>query len=362
MRVIISGGGSGGHVFPAIAIANGIKTANPNAEILFVGAKGKIEMEKVPKAGYKIEALNIRGFTRGEYLRNLSLPFKVVGSLVKARSIIRKFRPDIAIGVGGYASGPLLYMASRLGILTLLQEQNSYPGVTNKLLSKRAKTICVAYDNLDRFFQKEQIVMTGNPVRTDITDLTGKRKEALKYFGLNPDQKVILSFGGSLGARTLNDAFTQSTALLKNSNAQVLWQTGKFYYDKVKTSDTANLPNVNCTQFIDRMDLAYAAADVIIGRAGALTISELCIVGKAAILVPSPNVSEDHQTKNAQALEGKEAAILVKDVDAKENLITTALELLKDEERKKQLGLNIKQLAKPKATEKIVEEIMKLIE
>lgn len=362
MRIIISGGGSGGHVFPAIAIANGIKAVMPEAEILFVGAKGKIEMEKVPKAGFEIEALNIRGFARGEYLRNLSLPFKVIGSLMKARSIVRKFRPDVAIGVGGYASGPLLYMASRMDIPTLLQEQNSYPGVTNKLLCKRAKTICVAYDKLDRFFKKEQIVMTGNPVRTDIADLTEKRAEALKYFGLNPDQKVILSFGGSLGARTLNDAFIEQTQLIKDSDVQVLWQTGKFYYEKAKASDTANLPNVHCTQFIDRMDLAYATADVIIGRAGALTISELCIVGKAAILVPSPNVSEDHQTKNAQALEGKEAAVLVKDIEAKEQLLPTALDLLRDKERQQRLGLNIKQLAKPEATEKIVEEIMKLIE
>jgi len=361
MRVIISGGGSGGHVFPAIAIANTIKAAKPEAEILFVGAKGKIEMEKVPKAGYEIKGLNIQGFARGWQLRNVTLPFRLFSSVIKARKIVRKFKPNIAIGVGGYASGPLLYAAARMGIPTLLQEQNSYPGMTNKLLGKRAKTICVAYDNTHRFFEKKKLVLTGNPVRTDIADLKGKREEALKYFGLNPNQKVILSFGGSLGARTLNEAFIEKTELLRESRIQVLWQTGKFYYKSAKDTATANLPYVRCLEFIDRMDLAYAAADVIIGRAGALTISELCLVGKPAILVPSPNVAEDHQTKNAQALAEKEAAILVKDAQAKEKLISTALELLEDEAKQEQLSINIKELAKPKATEKIVEEIMKLV-
>ncbi|MEM0995393.1 MAG: undecaprenyldiphospho-muramoylpentapeptide beta-N-acetylglucosaminyltransferase, partial [Bacteroidota bacterium] len=362
MKVIISGGGSGGHVYPAIAIADGIKAAKPDAEILFVGAKGKIEMEKVPKAGYSIKALNIRGFDRQRKFRNITLPFNLLSSLVKASSILKRFKPDVAIGVGGYASGPLIYTAARKGIPTLLQEQNSYPGITNKLLSKRANTICVAYDGMDRFFKAEKIVLTGNPVRNDIADLKDQKAKALSYFGLKDKKPIIFAFGGSLGARTINESFSQQVELLKTMDAQLLWQTGKSYYDQMKETAAAHLPNVKVHQFIDRMDLAYALADLIIGRAGALTISELSMVGKAAILVPSPNVAEDHQTKNAQALSSKAAAVLVKDREAKATLLPTALDLLKDKDRRQQLGTNLKTLAQPDATRKIVEEVLKLVE
>ncbi|MEM9886330.1 MAG: undecaprenyldiphospho-muramoylpentapeptide beta-N-acetylglucosaminyltransferase [Bacteroidota bacterium] len=361
MKIIISGGGSGGHVYPAIAIANGIKAVRPKAEILFVGAKGKLEMEKVPKAGFPVEALNIRGFDRQRKFRNITLPFNLLSSLVKAGKILRRFQPDVAIGVGGYASGPLLHAAARRKIPTLLQEQNSYPGVTNKLLSKRAHTICVAYDGMNRFFDERKIVLTGNPVRTDIANLKDRKAEALKYFGLNAEQPILFAFGGSLGAKTINESFLQQTDLLKKMNAQLLWQTGKFYHEQIKNSEAAQLPNVHIHPFIDRMDLAYAAADVVIGRAGALTISELCMVGKAAILIPSPNVAEDHQTKNAKSLADKNAAILIRDKEARQQLLVTALDLLVNEERRKQLGANIKQLAQPEATKKIVAEALRLI-
>jgi UDP-N-acetylglucosamine--N-acetylmuramyl-(pentapeptide) pyrophosphoryl-undecaprenol N-acetylglucosamine transferase len=345
MRIIISGGGTGGHVFPAIAIADAVKKIKPEAEILFVGAEGKLEMEKVPKAGYQIEGLWISGFQRKLTFQNLLFPFKLIASSWKARQIVQRFRPDVAVGVGGYASGPTLNAAGAAGIPTVLQEQNGYPGVTNRILAKKAAKICVAYDGMEKFFPKEKIVLTGNPVRSEVFEnLDKKRSEGLAYFKLDPSKKTIFIFGGSLGARTLNEAMAANTALLwERSDVQVLWQIGKFYEDSYSQCDTAKLPNVQVRTFIDRMDLAYAAADLVIGRAGALSISEMCLVGKPAILVPSPNVTDDHQTKNALALVEKDAALMVKDVETKERLLWTALEVFENAELGKRLGENIKQ-------------------
>ena len=363
MKIIISGGGTGGHVYPAIAIADAIKKIKPEADILFVGAEGKLEMEKVPNAGYPIKGLNITGFQRKLTFRNLLFPFKLIFSLIKANNIVRKFNPDVAVGVGGYASGPLLKMAGRNNVPTVLQEQNSYPGVTNKLLAKNANKICVAYDGMDRFFPKEKIVLTGNPVRADFFEnLESKKEEAYRHFGFDKNKKTVFVFGGSLGARTINQAMETSVELLrKNQQIQVLWQIGKLYVDDFGKCETANLPTVKTEVFIDRMDLAYAMADVVIGRAGALTISELCLVGKPAILIPSPNVAEDHQTKNAMALVEKNAAIMVHDKEAKEKMISTAIDLLNDDNKKMELTNNIKKLAKPNAAENIAKEILKLI-
>ncbi len=363
MRIIISGGGTGGHVFPAIAIADAVKKIRPDADILFVGAKGKLEMEKVPAAGYPIEGLWISGFQRRLTWQNLLFPFKLIASSWKARQIVRRFRPDVAVGVGGYASGPTLNAAGAAGIPTVLQEQNSYPGVTNRILAKKAAKICVAYDGMERFFPKEKIVLTGNPVRAEVFEnLDKKRNEGLDYFKLDKAKKTIFVFGGSLGARTINEAMAANTALLaQNLDVQVLWQIGKFYADSFGQCATAKLPNVPVRPFIDRMDLAYAAADLVIGRAGALTISEMCLVGKPAILVPSPNVAEDHQTKNALALVEKQAALMVKDVEAKERLLWTAMEVLANVDLGKRLGENIKQLAKPNAAEEIAKEIIQIV-
>lgn len=362
-RIIISGGGTGGHVFPAIAIANEIKKLKPNAEILFVGAEGKIEMEKVPKAGYPIEGLWISGFHRQLTLRNLMFPIKLISSLWKANRIINRFKPNAVVGVGGYASGPTLEIASRKGIPILVQEQNSFPGVTNRLLAKRASKICVAYDGMNRWFPKSKIVLTGNPVRQDLfKNLDEKREEAYEYFGFDKNKKTIFVFGGSLGARTINDAMTANTRLIYNSEVQVLWQAGKLYIEEMSQSATAALDNVKVVQFIDRMDLAYAMSDVIIGRAGALTISELCLVGKPSILIPSPNVSEDHQTKNAMALVEKNAAILVKDSEAKELIMKKALEVLNDEIVKENLSSNILKLSKENAAEEIANVVLSLTE
>jgi len=362
MKVIISGGGTGGHVFPAIAIANAIKTQRPNAERLFVGAQGKIEMEKVPKAGYPIKGLWISGFQRRLTLQNLAFPFKLISSLWKAWSIVREFKPDVVIGVGGYASGPTLEVATRMGIPTLVQEQNSFPGITNRLLAKKVNKICVAYDGMEKFFPKNKIVHTGNPVRQGIFEnLDKKRAEAYSYFGFDPNKKTIFVFGGSLGARTINNAMVANAELLKSqTDTQVLWQAGKLYIDEMHQSDTAKLPNVEIRQFIDRMDLAYSMADVVIGRAGALTISELCFVGKPAILIPSPNVSEDHQTKNAMALVGVDAAVLVKDKDA-EVMISRALEILENKKVKKELSGNISKLKKDRAAEVIAKEVFGMV-
>ena len=364
MKIIISGGGTGGHVYPAIAIADAIKKIKPEVDILFVGAEGKLEMEKVPKAGYPIKGLWISGFQRKLTFRNLLFPIKLISSLFKANNIIRKFKPDIAIGVGGYASGPLLKMAERKNIPTVLQEQNSYPGVTNKLLAKNANKICVAYDGMDRFFNKEKIVWTGNPVRAAFfKNLNNKKEEACRHFGFDKNKKTVFVFGGSLGAKTINQAMAANFDLLKNNqNIQVLWQVGKLYIEDFKNSDTANLATIKTEKFIDRMDLAYAMADVVIGRGGALTISELCLVGKPAILIPSPNVAEDHQTKNAMALVEKNAALMVHDSEAKEKMISTAIDLLNDENKKMELADNLKKLAKPNAAAEIANEILKIIE
>ncbi len=361
-KVIISGGGTGGHVFPAIAIANALKRIAPETEILFVGAQGKLEMEKVPKAGYPIKGLWISGFHRKLTLRNLAFPFKLMSSLWKARGIVKEFNPDVAVGVGGYASGPTLEMAARAGVPILVQEQNSYPGVTNKILGKKASAICVSYDGMQHFFPKEKLVLTGNPVRKELANLNINKQDALRHFGLDENKPTIFIMGGSLGARSINDAVEAQAEYLKDEmeNVQILWQAGKLYIKEFKKSKAAALPNVVVTDFIDRMDLAYGLADVVISRAGALSISELCLVGKPTLLVPSPNVAEDHQTKNAYALVEKEAALMVKDAEAKTEMIKTAIALLKNEEIKNKLKENIKKRAVPDADERIAREVLKL--
>lgn len=361
-RIIISGGGTGGHVFPAIAIADAVKAKVPGAQILFVGALGKIEMEKVPKAGYPIEGLWISGFQRSLSPRNLLFPFKLLYSLFKARSIVRKFKPQVAVGVGGYASGPLLDIASRTGIPALIQEQNSYAGVTNKLLGKRVKKVCVAYEGMERFFPAEKIVLTGNPVRRSVAEASDADTARL-HFGLVVDKPTLLIFGGSLGALSINEAMAQNTDFWQSHpELQVLWQCGGSHHEKYQTCATAQLSNVKLLAFIDRMDLAYAAADVVCSRAGALTISELCLVGKPAILVPSPFVAEDHQTQNAQALVDKNAAIMVKNTDTVNELLPQALELLQNETKRNTLAHNILALAKPNAAEEIAEQVLSLVE
>ncbi|MFP5470078.1 MAG: undecaprenyldiphospho-muramoylpentapeptide beta-N-acetylglucosaminyltransferase [Bacteroidia bacterium] len=359
-KVIISGGGTGGHIFPAIAIANAIKEKHPDADILFVGAKGKMEMEKVPAAGYKIVGLTIAGFQRRLTLKNLSFPFKLLKSLTDAKKIVKEFNPDIAIGVGGYASGPLLNVAGKLGIPTLLQEQNSYPGITNKLLAKKAHKICVAYDGMERFFPKEKIVVTGNPVRKDIANLSNNKAEGIRYFNLDNNKQTILIIGGSLGARTINESILAYLKEYQKENVQVIWQTGKLFFEKAKEA-SKNFNNIKVHEFISRMDLAYGVADMVISRAGALSISELCLVKKPCILVPSPNVSEDHQTKNAMSLVNKLAALLVKDVEAISNLGAKSIELLKNMELREQLSKNIAALGKPHAADDICNEVLKLI-
>jgi UDP-N-acetylglucosamine--N-acetylmuramyl-(pentapeptide) pyrophosphoryl-undecaprenol N-acetylglucosamine transferase len=360
-KVIISGGGTGGHIFPAIAIADEIKRRNPSADILFVGAKGKMEMEKVPAAGYKIEGLTIAGLQRKLTFSNFLLPFKIIKSLLGARSIIKNFKPQVVIGVGGYASGPTLKAATMLGIPTLVQEQNSFPGKTNKLLAKNVNTLCTAYEGLERFFPKEKIRLTGNPVRFEMVNIAGKRQEAFDFYQLDSAKKTILVIGGSLGARTLNQAMMEHYSLLQDNNVQVLWQCGKLYFESLSEQlNGKETDSIKMVQFIDRMDLAYAIADVIISRAGAISVSELCLIAKPIILVPSPNVSEDHQTKNAMALVDKNAALLVKDIEAKEKLIPTAIGLLDNELLRAELSTEITKLGKPKATESIVDEIEKI--
>lgn len=360
-KVIISGGGTGGHIFPAIAIADEIKRRNPAAEILFVGALGKMEMDRVPAAGYKIEGLTIVGLQRKLTWSNFLLPFKLIKSLWKARSIVKSFQPQAVIGVGGYASGPTLKAATLLGVPSLIQEQNSFPGKTNKLLAKNVAAICTAYDGLERFFPKEKIVLTGNPVRRDMVDVEGKRAKAFEHYGLDPAKKTILIIGGSLGAKTLNESLMMAYDEVAKGEVQVLWQCGKLYDVDLSARLSGNeAANIKRTMFIDRMDLAYALADVIVSRAGATSVSELCLVGKPVILVPSPNVSEDHQTKNAMALVDKGAAVLVKDLESREKLIPTALELLKNSEDCMRLSQSILLLGKPNATEHIVDEIERI--
>lgn len=357
-RIIISGGGTGGHIFPAIAIANALKSVQPNCEILFVGANGRMEMEKVPAAGYPIKGLNIAGLQRSLSLSNLSFPFKVLGSLLHARKIIQEFKPDVAVGVGGYASGPLLFVASLMGIPTLIQEQNSFAGITNKILGKRAKKICVAYEGMEKFFPKEKLFLTGNPVRKDILTMTGKKELAYSKFNLDPAKPVLLSIGGSLGARTINESLLDACDKLEKAGIQVLWQTGKSFYPKAKDKHSGL---IQVHEFIKEMDLVYAVADVVISRAGASSISELCIVAKPSILVPSPNVSEDHQTKNAMALVNKNAALLVKDSEAKNHLVDSALALLANRSQQDSLKLEIAKLALPNSADQIAKEVLKLV-
>ena len=361
-NIIISGGGTGGHIFPAISIANAIKKIEPDANILFVGALGKIEMEKVPAAGYEIIGLPIAGLQRRLTLKNISFIFKLISSLRKSKKIIKEFKPDVVVGVGGYASGPVLYKANKMKIPTLIQEQNSYAGITNKLLAKKAKKICVAYEGMEKYFPKDKIILTGNPVRQDLLDKIGSKTEALKHFELDSEKKTILVVGGSLGARTINQSVIGDFEKLGKSEFQMLWQTGKYYFeDAKKVASETNYKNIKVLDFITRMDMAYAAADIIISRAGAGTISELCLVGKPVILVPSPNVAEDHQTMNAMALVNKGAAIMIKDSEAREKLIDTTLELINDEREIKELSENIKGMALRDSAKIIAEEVLKLV-
>lgn len=363
MKVIISGGGTGGHVFPAIAIADALKKIDPTINILFVGAKGKLEMEKVPKAGYPIKGLKISGFQRKLTFKNFINLFHLVGSLWKAFWIVRDFKPDVVVGVGGYASGPTLEVAYRQGIPVLVQEQNSYAGITNKLLAKKAQKVCVAYPNMERFFPKEKLQMTGNPVRADIGNLDHLKAEGFAHFGLAKEKKTILLFGGSLGAKTLNIAMRFNVEEISNlTDVQILWQAGKLYIEEYKDCETAQLPNVEIRPFLDRMDLAYAIADVVICRAGALTISELSMVGKPTVLIPSPNVAEDHQTMNAKALVDIQAALLVKDSDATIEMLPKAIHILRNDTQSRQLSQQIKTLARPNAASEIAQEVKKLAE
>lgn len=361
-RIIISGGGTGGHIFPAISIANAFKTRFPNTEFLFVGAEDRMEMERVPAAGYKIVGLPVSGFDRSKLLNNIKVLVRLVKSLLLAKKTIKEFKPDIAIGVGGYASGPTLWMATALGIPALIQEQNSYAGVTNKLLAKKVQKICVAYENMERFFPKEKIVLTGNPVRADLEKAQNKREEALAFFGLNPGKKTVLVVGGSLGARTINRSIEGGLDQFFASDVQVIWQTGRYYYNEASKHLKAyrGIP-VWCSDFITRMDYAYSAADLVISRAGAGSISELCLLGKPVVLVPSPNVAEDHQTKNAMALVNHNAAIMIPDNDAEKRLVKEALEIVKDDNRLKSLSEHICSLAQPHSADRIVDEIIKII-
>lgn len=361
-RIIISGGGTGGHVFPAISIANAIRAKRADAEILFVGALGKIEMEKVPQAGYKIIGLDIKGLQRKLSFDNLKFPFRLMKSLWKSKKILKEFKADVAVGVGGYASGPLLYMASKSNIPYVIQEQNSYPGITNKLLAKNASKICVAYDGMDQFFPKENLMFTGNPVRAELMQVKDLRAKAIEFFGLDANKKTILITGGSLGARTLNQGMMNFVGEVNASGVQFLWQTGRFYYSTIVENATSKFnEGVRIFEFISNMDMAYAVADLIIARAGAGTISELCLVAKPVVLVPSPNVAEDHQTKNAMALVKEKAAVLVEDKKAIQEMIPTALSLLKDEKQLQTLASNIEKLAMPNAANVIADEVLKLV-
>ena len=358
-KVILSGGGTGGHIFPALSIAHALKIKYPESDFLFVGAKGKMEMEKVPNAGFKIIGLWISGIQRKQLFRNILFPLKLIVSLLKSVVIVLKFKPHVVIGTGGFASGPLLYVASIFGTPTLIQEQNSFPGITNKLLAKKAHKICVAYENLETFFPKEKIVVTGNPVRQDLLDLKEKQQEAHSTFNLSPTKKIVLVLGGSLGARRINQLVETQLQYFKNNNIQVLWQCGKLYFDEYRHYD--NTTDVQVMSFIKRMDLAYAASDIIISRAAAISVSELCIVGKPVIFIPSPNVAEDHQTKNAQAISSQNAALLIAEKNLEDEFETQFSELINNEGLQQSFATNIKKLAKKSATNDIVHEIEKLI-
>ncbi len=358
LRVILSGGGTGGHIYPAIAIADEIKMRHPEAEFLFVGAKDRMEMEKVPQAGYKIEGLWISGIQRKLSLKNLAFPFKLLSSLKRSRKIIKDFKPDVVIGTGGFASGPLLKVASSQNIPTLIQEQNSYPGITNRLLSKTVNRICAAYEEVKRFFPAEKTVITGNPVRQDLLEVNSKRAEAVEFFKLDPAKKTVLVLGGSLGARRINQLIEKFSEEFEKKEIQLIWQTGKLYFSEYKKYSGKF---VQTHEFLNRMDLAYAATDVIISRAGAISVSELCIVGKPVLFIPSPNVAEDHQAKNARAVAEKNAALMLTENELEDKFETEFFGLLKSEEKQEELSRNIKELALPNATPAIVDEVEKLI-
>ena len=361
-KVILSGGGTGGHIFPALSIANEIRKRYPDSEILFVGALGRMEMEKIPAAGYKIVGLPVMGFPRKPSLKIFTFFNKLRQSASLANKIVKDFKPEIAIGVGGYASGPLLRAAAKRKIPTLIQEQNSYAGITNKILSRKVNTICVAYDRMERYFPSNKIIFTGNPVRENLLTALQNKEEALEYFGLNGKERVVLIVGGSLGARSINNAVLKNLELIAKSGVQVIWQTGEIYFEQIQNEIKNTKPgNLQIHQFLSRMDLAYSAADLVISRAGAGTISELCLVGKPAVLVPSPNVSEDHQTKNAMALVEKDAAVMLKDSEINRRLFRVAFETVNNNELCQLMTTNIKTLAKPEATKTIVDEVEKLI-
>jgi UDP-N-acetylglucosamine--N-acetylmuramyl-(pentapeptide) pyrophosphoryl-undecaprenol N-acetylglucosamine transferase len=361
-KVIISGGGTGGHIFPAISIANALRKKDPDIEILFVGAEGRMEMEKVPAAGYRIVGLPVTGFNRKSLFKNFTVLIRLFRSLRKATKTVKDFRPDVVVGVGGYASGPVLRQSSRMGIPVLIQEQNSSSGVTNKLLAKKASVICVAYDNMERYFPAEKIIKTGNPVRQNFDNLETLREEAIKFFNLKTGLPVVLILGGSLGAGSINKALSDNIEIMVKSGCQWLWQTGKLYYDDIRRLVAQAFDDkISLNAFIDRMDLAYSAADVIVSRSGAGTISELCLVGKPAILVPSPNVSEDHQTRNALALAGRNAARMIADDKVQEILVSEAISLASDESAKRTLSGNISKMAERDADMRIAEEVLKLI-
>ena len=361
-RFIISGGGTGGHIFPAISIANALKERYPDSEFLFVGALGRMEMERVPQAGYEIEGLPVRGFDRKNMLKNIGVLFDLFKSTRKARKIIKQFKPDIAIGVGGYASAPTLKAASAFGVPTLLQEQNSYAGVTNKLLAKKSACICVAYEGMEKFFPKEKIILTGNPVRQDLFAIAPKAQEAYEFFRLNPEKKTLLIVGGSLGARTINQSIIAHLKELSESGIQIIWQTGKFYIEEArKAAKPFASTELIVTDFVSRMDYAYSIADLVISRAGASSISELCLLKKPVVLVPSPNVAEDHQTQNALALVRKDAAIMITDADAKQQLVSQALKLIHDDDKLTGLSQNIVKLAQQNSASRIADEVIKLV-
>lgn len=362
LRIIISGGGTGGHIFPAVSIANAIRAKYPEAKILFVGALGRMEMQRVPAAGYEIVGLPISGFNRKNMLKNVVVLYRIWKSQQMAKKIIRKFNPMAAVGVGGYASGPMLNQCTKMGIPCLIQEQNSYAGVTNKILSKKVDRICVAYDGMERFFPADKIVKTGNPVRQALLDTKLTKAEALKSFGLSEDKKTILIVGGSLGARTVNESVLQNLDMIKESGVQFIWQTGKYYNASImaELKQRGTVPSLHATDFISDMGAAYKAADLVISRAGASSISEFCLIGKPVILVPSPNVAEDHQTKNAMALVNKNAALYVKDADAPAEVVKLALQTVKDGARLKELSENILKLALPDSADIIANEVVKL--
>lgn len=362
LRIIISGGGTGGHIFPAISIANAIKAKRPDAKILFVGATGRMEMQRVPAAGYEIKGLPICGFDRKNMLKNIVVLYRIWKSQMIAKNIIRKFKPMAAVGVGGYASGPTLNKCAAMGIPCLIQEQNSYAGVTNKLLAKKASKICVAYEGMERFFPAEKIIMTGNPVRQALLETTISREDAIKSFGLDPAKKTILIVGGSLGARTVNESVMQHLDMIEKSGVQFIWQTGKYYNKDIteRLNNHKKLPMLKVTDFISDMGAAYMASDLVISRAGASSISEFCLIGKPVILVPSPNVAEDHQTKNVMALVDKDAALYVKDAEAADKIIRQAIETVKNDDKLKSLSMNIKKLALPHSADIIADEVIKM--